>query len=115
MVLDPFRVRLRHILRHSKGEQELEDQFVPFSGGRRYLFAFLRQEDRAVGLGGDVAFALESLDRFGNRDMAHPQPLRQVHRPRLTGFGDQGFDQFHVVFRVLTAVIFAGALESVGG
>ena len=113
MVLDPFGVDLRRIFRNADAAQELQHQKMPLSRAFRDFSALVREKYAAIGLGSHESFAAKPPKRLGYGDMAHPQPLRQIHGARFSRLANERVDELDIVFRFFAAVRLASALESV--
>ena len=92
-----------------KGSEKVENHLVPAPGFVRKLAASVGEENRTIRLGGDKAVALEALNGPADSHMSDTEAPGQVNRARLTHFGDEVGDHFHVILRCLLAMFFAGA------
>jgi hypothetical protein len=105
VMLDAFRVRLRHGAGDADCHQELDDQVVAIARLPGQLPSRRGEEDGPVGLGRDESAALETLQRPPRGDVGHADRPGDIGQPGLAPSRDEAGNELHVILRQLVGVL----------
>lgn len=108
MVFDAFGVVCRGFCVDTDRQEELEHDLMPLSALAREAFAFARQSDGLIRLGGDVAFPLQSFDDAIGGNMTDCKPSRQIGKTACVAYLQNLVDRFDIVFSGFRGMIAPG-------
>jgi len=114
VVLNPFGILFGYSLRDAEGTKKLDDCLVALFALRRQLPSLVSEKNGAVWLRLDVAGLLEPSNGPVDSYVRHSQAPGEVHDARLTRFGEEVSDGFHIVFGDLVGM-FAPDFGQVSG
>jgi len=111
VVFNAFGVGLGNFLGDAETAQKRQYSFMPSPRFIRQPGAFVRQEYRAIGAGGDITISLQSGDGANDRNMSHAKAAGQIHGSRLSLSRGKIGDGLHVILRGFRGVFEAGAAQ----
>lgn len=98
MVLHAFGVALGDFRAYANGQQKFVDNLVLDATFLSQLLAFVREKNRTVRFGGDVAIALKSCQCFAGSRLRNAHTVGHIDQPGFAIDADQIIDELDIVF-----------------
>ena len=99
MVFDTLGVEFGAMWRHADRNEEINDQAMASADTRSEIKPTRRKKHAAIELRCRQAFALQPADALDRRGMRHPEPARDIGRPRLPLRRQKIVDQLDIILK----------------